>query len=470
VGVRMTRDTLFISHATPEDNEFSIWLASRLEMLGYKIWLDKEKLLGGETFWLTIQNVIKNDTAKFLLVYSENICDKNGNLKEGIYKELSYAESIAKDEKIEDFIIPLHITKDSSFNKFIGSNILVHIPFSNNWAEGLNQLKEKLVQSSIPIETKQYNSTFANWYEDKYNSDCVITEKKEQLYSSWWEISEFPECIYIFIFHNTTIAEKIKEKNNLFPIGIISNILTSFNNNLDFFLQYEFGEYNNKPNKIKSYSVNDIIKGFESDSFPYYRDVKNHFMNLLNLIINKIFSNRGLISYELSNRIAYFMPKKESFTKVKFILPNTEINKKKNIGGQYLDIGFWHYGISVKPLLFPFFGYSIKSHIIFTSDGKNVIADTKKQHSYRRKKCRRFFNDEWRSLQLAFIQNLKDLQGNIQLTVGEENIIVKMEEWPILFQSNFGYIDPQSINDDIDDGIDEQFETEINKISDNFNE
>jgi len=36
------RDTIFISHATPADNDFSIWIASRLEMLGYKVWIDKE--------------------------------------------------------------------------------------------------------------------------------------------------------------------------------------------------------------------------------------------------------------------------------------------------------------------------------------------------------------------------------------------------------------------------------------------
>ena len=41
----MARDTIFISHATPEDNEFSIWIASRLEMLGYKTWIDKDGLL-----------------------------------------------------------------------------------------------------------------------------------------------------------------------------------------------------------------------------------------------------------------------------------------------------------------------------------------------------------------------------------------------------------------------------------------
>ena len=35
------KDTIFISHATPEDNEIAIWLASRLENAGYNVWFDK---------------------------------------------------------------------------------------------------------------------------------------------------------------------------------------------------------------------------------------------------------------------------------------------------------------------------------------------------------------------------------------------------------------------------------------------
>jgi hypothetical protein len=94
----MTRETLFISHATPEDNKFAIWIASRLEMLGHKTWIDKEGLLGGEHFWLTIQNIIKNNAIKVLLVYSKNICKPDGDLKDGIDKEISYSEGIAEEK------------------------------------------------------------------------------------------------------------------------------------------------------------------------------------------------------------------------------------------------------------------------------------------------------------------------------------------------------------------------------------
>jgi hypothetical protein len=107
------RETIFISHSTPEDNDFTIWLSSRLELSGYKIWYDKEGLLGGEKQWEEINNVIRNEACKVLLIYSENICfnKKPGKLKDGINKEIELAESIAKRENLKDFIIPCKINK-----------------------------------------------------------------------------------------------------------------------------------------------------------------------------------------------------------------------------------------------------------------------------------------------------------------------------------------------------------------------
>jgi hypothetical protein len=33
------RDTLLLSHANPEDNEFTLWLALQLANEGYRVWL-----------------------------------------------------------------------------------------------------------------------------------------------------------------------------------------------------------------------------------------------------------------------------------------------------------------------------------------------------------------------------------------------------------------------------------------------
>ncbi|MDZ4058210.1 MAG: toll/interleukin-1 receptor domain-containing protein, partial [Polynucleobacter sp.] len=58
-GIDVSRDIrrnlIFISHANPENNEFSRWLGLQLANEGYEIWSDVTKLIGGEQFWDSIE-------------------------------------------------------------------------------------------------------------------------------------------------------------------------------------------------------------------------------------------------------------------------------------------------------------------------------------------------------------------------------------------------------------------------------
>src|ERR1035438_9475485 len=99
--VKAARDTLLLSHANPEDNEFTLWLALQLANHGYKVWSDLTKLLGGEVFWDKIEDVIRNGAAKLLYVLS-----RSSNTKDGPLRELHLAQSVAKKERLADFVIP----------------------------------------------------------------------------------------------------------------------------------------------------------------------------------------------------------------------------------------------------------------------------------------------------------------------------------------------------------------------------
>lgn len=442
----MYRDTIFISHATPEDNEFSIWIASRLEMLGYKTWIDKNGLLGGERFWLTIQNEIRDNAIKILLVYSNNICDKDGNIKSGIEKEISYAESIASQEGIKDFIIPLHVDKKVPFNSFIGSNRLNHIPFDDNWAEGLKMLLKKLEKDSVPKEFDTETSSFSEWYEKEYISNCSIISRIELFYTSWWQVAEMPTQFHMIKFQNRTQAETIRNINKDVPISILSNVLSTFDKNLDYCVKNNQDDFKIEPENIYSISLDSILSGFESDEFPTHRDAENHFKKFLNHLASNIFWKRGFRKSEMSNkRFAYYLPKYEKQKSVSFTYPCSVVKKKKTINGKFEDIGFWHYATSIKTTLNPFIGFSIKPHLLFSTDGFKMIDDDKKMQSYRRKKGRRFFNEEWRDMQLAFVQYLKDENGEIKIQVAKEGKFFVMKEWPEYFWSEYGYIDPNSI-------------------------
>ncbi len=437
------RETLFISHATPQDNEFSIWLASRLEMMGYKVWLDKEGLLGGERFWQTIQQAIQS-SVKILLVYSKNIVTEEGILKTGIEYEIEYAKTIASDNKLKDFIIPLHID-NSPYNLVIGLPNLNHIQFNGNWAEGLKTLIRKLDKDSVPKTFSTSESVMSEWYENQYISNCSIIEKRELFFTSWWTVDEMPDKIYLFQFSNLEQAKTIRGLNSEITIGRRVNVLSSFEENINLIATKDGEDIEVKPLYKYSFTLSQVLHGFESDSFPQHKDVENHFRSLFTCLISNFLYSKGLKKYEMANKkLAYYLPKYNDLKKIKFTYPYSNKKKAKSIVGKFVSLGFWHYALSFQPMLFPFVGFSLKSHVIFTSDGFKVIDDDKKQHSYRRRKCNRFFNQEWRDLQLAFIQNLKksdEIKVPINNITGQT---LKMKNWPEMFWSEVGYVDPNA--------------------------
>jgi hypothetical protein len=450
----MNRNIIFISHATPQDNEFSIWLASRLEMLGYKIWLDKNYLLGGEKIWQTIQNIIRNESAKLLLVCSNNIIDVNGNLKDGINKEMLFAEGIAKEHKIEDFIIPLKID-NSSYNAVIGLNILNHIEFSDSWADGLKQLLKKLAKDSVPKENKDSSSlnAFSEWYENEYTSDCFICKKTDIFYSSWWKIKTLPEKVYMHKFPFRSTAYAIRNINSNIPIFQNANCIYSFEKKLKLLTDQLTGE---TQHTVQEYSVNDIVDGKREE-------VINGFKKLLSNILEKLFRKMGLKSYYLSGKTAYFVPKYENSKRTVFVYPNTNQKMSKGLMGSFFDIN-WHYGISFRTITDSFLGYALKAHLIFTKDGINPINDKNKQHSSRRKKGSAFFNKHWMDMQFAFIERLKDKDSKIKIEVNYVNDILEIENCTETFKSEVGYIDPNSKMDiDQIENYRKDFEEDINE-------
>lgn len=52
------KDTVFISHATPADNTFAAWLATKLELCGYNVWVDINNLSPSVDFWNKIGDIL----------------------------------------------------------------------------------------------------------------------------------------------------------------------------------------------------------------------------------------------------------------------------------------------------------------------------------------------------------------------------------------------------------------------------
>ncbi len=72
---------LFISYAI-EDGCFADWLALKLASEGFKVWYDRLKLLGGESYPHDITEAIQNKTFRLIAILSHNSINKENPRKE----------------------------------------------------------------------------------------------------------------------------------------------------------------------------------------------------------------------------------------------------------------------------------------------------------------------------------------------------------------------------------------------------
>ena len=178
------RDHLFISYAT-EDWPFVEWLALRLTAEGYKVWCDRIKLLGGESYPRDIDAAIKWRTFRFLTVLSHDSIKKPNPLK-----ERTLALNLAK-ERNENFVVPINLDGISPTSLDWMVSDLTFISFHLGWADGLRQLLKSLEESNAPRELHDGRAVAASWVE----ATQFVIQKQERLWLNLAEVRELPNDI-----------------------------------------------------------------------------------------------------------------------------------------------------------------------------------------------------------------------------------------------------------------------------------
>src|SRR6266478_2691829 len=112
------RDVIFIGHANPEDNEFTLWLYAKLKNEGYNVECDLTCLTGGEDdYWKVLQDILDNHACKYLLVLS-----KDTFKKQGVIDEWEQVKSASRKTGLADFVMIAKID-DVPFDIRIGVNV-----------------------------------------------------------------------------------------------------------------------------------------------------------------------------------------------------------------------------------------------------------------------------------------------------------------------------------------------------------
>jgi hypothetical protein len=99
-----TRAAIFISHANPQDNAFTLWLRAKLAALGYEVWADVLRLKGGDDWQRKLEQALRHRARKVLLVANAVAVDK-----QGVRNELQIANDVAKAIGDSEFIVPLRL-------------------------------------------------------------------------------------------------------------------------------------------------------------------------------------------------------------------------------------------------------------------------------------------------------------------------------------------------------------------------
>jgi TIR domain len=115
------RTVVFISKATPEDDEFVLWLAPKLEAAGYEVFADILVLQGGDRWRKQITGALQDRAVKMLL------CCRDATLaKDGVQEEIGIGLDLAKSLNDPKFVIPLRLEQ---YKKVFGIGELQYIDF-----------------------------------------------------------------------------------------------------------------------------------------------------------------------------------------------------------------------------------------------------------------------------------------------------------------------------------------------------
>jgi len=436
------REMIFISHASPEDNEFTRWLTLQLAREGFPVWCDLTRLLGGEDFWRDIEDAIRNRTIKFIYVLSTT-----SNVKEGPRKELAVAQMVGK--QLKDFVIPLKIDQLPHDDTNIELQRLNALDFSKSWASGLAALLRCLNEARIPRKQNFNPDAVATWWKNNFGADVGISPVTDMYLSNWYEIEALPRVYLHFIQGDVELAKK--SLDSVFPVFEFSNAFLSFASAQS--LESSFRKSGLSIARTNNYDGTDFASG-NIDAMPE-KDARNAVRFLLRASWEAEMLRRGLSCYQLARNCRCFWFRKGQIPKD--VVPFIGVNGKRTdrqLVGRFKGLQ-WHFAIQARSMLFPFHGFAFRTHIVFTTDGITPLLSASQQHSARRSLGKNWWTPHWRDRLTAIMTQLSAATvGFVEITVSD-SLTMRMRSQPNIFESPVSYTviedqPPEHLPDDED--------------------
>lgn len=423
----MEQKQIFISHSSPHDNYFAAWLASKLKLLGFTVWIELDELTGGEAFWIEIEKQIRNNSCKFLAIISDSFLEKSKDSNSGVFKELSCADRV---KGIPNFKVPIklsEISEDDFPMQLMGLN---SISFVDNWKTGLDKLLDSFKKENI-----ERNETMAenplNFWLDSLKVEQQLNNLSEKIYTNWLAF-EIPEKLYI---HKPIISTKLDLIDILFPFIEYSD------RHICFFPKEDY------PNSIEVTSSYDfeVTKIIEEKMVPVDDSIilnlpKKKIVELINKTFEHHLIQKGLKKFPMSNSSMFYYP----YTPTNSKRISLKLLNKTNVSVTGKNKNkFWSFGITHFSYLEPLKYLKISSHITFEDEHFNVLNDDD-MHALRRKFGFDWYNKDWLDTLLGFLLRLSGFDQDFKIKIPvSSSTLFSVDVIPINIDSNFGYYEPE---------------------------
>lgn len=426
------RNKIFISHADADkDSKFAQWLSLQLAKEGYSTWCDETELLGGEHHWVDITEALEQ-SIKFLFVLSDESNDPSPT--SGATKELHVAREAAREEDLQDFIIPLQLGElEGGINiQLKGINV---IDFNRyGWAEGLSRLLDKLEKDDVPKDPRYNPEAVTSWWRDRHGASQGVEEESSTQLSNWFPIWALPNEIH---FHSLSEHElnKINPHDLLYPAYPHQKNVISFAGFDDLFSEVQLHVQGYE--RTYSVSLNKFMQGrARSISGGHARHIM---YSLLREAWEQVLDGRSIRQYTLSGdrRCDYFPSGFTTDNDNKVQFEGVAGQTYRKLSGKRKE-SRWHFGISMKVLLDPLPAFRLRYHVLYSDDGKNIWDSDKKLHKTRRSHCKNWWNPEWRDRLLAAMSWLSEGEEWLTLPLGSDASI-EVRSWPVEFNSPVSY-------------------------------
>lgn len=424
------RQALFISHATPQGNDFTIWLGAKLAAAGYEVWADVLRLRGGDDWQRRLEDALRNRACKVLLAANQHSVDK-----QGVRNEIQIASDVARKIGDSRFIIPLRL------GTFEAPFLIAHaqyIDFSHGWSSGLHELLSAL-QDEYKVPLSNEPSTDA-WSSLHAMYSRKLEQRPENLISNWLRVRKLPEKIYYY--RNTELR------------------------NHDVSLSLPHVDYGNGFMTCEEH----LIPGASQMSLSLAlgvgwselgistEEMRKAFANLANRGMGLFLKSRGLPSFEMANgRLAWWFDGEKPDSRLTFRWGELKgsrvlrgISEKRKVQ--------WHFGISSQYHGGPLRYFRLRTRLLFSEDGKTALPG-KRTHLMRKSFAKGWRNARWRDMLLTFLFWLSDGESVIRLPLHSEDGLLA-EVPPLMFVSPVGVSEgeEEDLNNDDETSEDESSE------------